>query len=91
MPDPSGGTYIPQQNRILGFLTDGTGISAFTASKFFKDLVADILLSAAAALVAVQILSVEQAVAAPSVVIFALLGAVIRAVYRAVLRWATTE
>lgn len=88
---PPTGTYTPAQGRILGFLTDGTGISSFTASKFFKDLVADILLSAAAALVAVNVLSVEQGVAAPSVVVFAITGAVIRAGYRAILRWATTE
>jgi len=88
---PPSGTFTPAQGRILGFLTDGTGISAFTTSKFFKDLVADVLLSAAAALVAVQIVSVDQAVAAPSVVVFAITGAVIRAGYRAILRWATTE
>lgn len=81
----------PTQSRTVGFLTDGTGISAFTASKFFKDFVADVLLSAAAALVAVQIITVDQAVAAPSVVVFAVTGAVIRAAYRAILRWATTE
>lgn len=88
---PSGGIYTPPQGRILGFLTDGTGISAFTASKFFKDFVADVLLSSAAALVAIGVVSVDQAVAVPTVVTFALIGAAVRAVYRALLRWATTE
>lgn len=87
----TGGTYTPPQGRILGFLTDGTGVSSITLVKFFKDFVADVLLSAAAALVAVQIVTVDAAVAAPQVAAFAILGAVIRAGYRAVLRWATTE
>jgi len=71
-------------------LTDGTGVSAFTASKLVKDLVADVLLSGAAALVAVQVTDVGSAIAQPQIVAFALLGAAIRALYRAVLRWATT-
>jgi hypothetical protein len=87
----TGGTYTPPQGRILGFLTDGTGVSSITLVKFFKDFIADVLLSAAAALVAVQIITVDAAVAAPQVAAFAILGAVIRAGYRAVLRWATTE
>ena len=71
-------------------LTDGTGVSAITASKFVKDLVADVLLSGAAALVAVQITDVGAAVATPQVAAFALLGAAIRALYRAGLRWANS-
>lgn len=71
-------------------LTDGTGISQITGSKFVKDLVADILLSGAAALVAVQITDVGAAVATPQIAAFALLGAGIRALYRAGLRWATS-
>lgn len=72
-------------------LTDGTGVSALTVTKVVKDFVADVLLSGAAALAAVQIMDVGSAVAAPQVVGFALAGAVIRAGYRAVLRWATTD
>ena len=90
-PPTSGGTYIPPQGTAVGFLTDGTGVSPFNWTKFLKDFVADVLLSGAAALVAVQIISVDAAVAAPDVAAFALAGAVIRAGYRAVLRWATTE
>jgi hypothetical protein len=48
-------------------------------------------MSAAAAIMAVQIVDVGSAVAAPQVVAFAILGALIRSVYRASLRWATTE
>jgi len=71
-------------------LTDGTGVSNFTASKVIKDFVADILLSGAAALAAIQVVSLDQAVAQPTVVTFALGGAVIRSLYRAVLKWATS-
>lgn len=83
-------TQPPPQTGVVGTLTDGTGISAITGSKFVKDFVADVLLSGAAALVAVQVVDVGSAVAAPQVAAFALLGAIIRAGYRAALRWATT-
>ena len=71
-------------------LTDGTGVSAFTASKVVKDFVADVLLSGAAALATAQIMDLGAAIAAPQVAGFAVAGAVIRALYRAVLKWATT-
>ena len=81
---------MADQGTVVGVLTDGTGISAITGSKFLKDFVADVLLSGAAALVAVQVVDVGAAIAQPQVAAFALAGAVIRALYRAVLRWATT-
>lgn len=81
---------MAEQGAVVGVLTDGTGVSSFTATKIVKDFVADVLLSGAAALVAVQVVDVGSAVAQPQVVAFALLGAAIRAAYRAVLRWATT-
>jgi hypothetical protein len=71
-------------------LTDGTGISAITGSKVVKDFVADLLLSGAAALVAIQVTDVGSALAQPQVVAFAVIGATVRVVYRAVLRWATS-
>lgn len=71
-------------------LTDGTGVSPGTWMKFVKDFVADVLLSGAAALAAVQISGLDQALAQPTVVWFALGGAVIRSAYRAALRWATS-
>jgi HJR/Mrr/RecB family endonuclease len=87
----TGPVTIPhQEGTIVRVLTDGTGVSQFTATKFVKDFVADVLLSGAAALVAVQVVDVSSAVAQPQIVTFALLGAVVRAAYRAVLRWATT-
>jgi hypothetical protein len=81
----------PTQGAVVGVLTDGTGISQFTVPKFVKDFIADVLLSGAAALVAVQVVDVGAAVAQPQVVAFALIGATIRAAYRGVLRWATTD
>jgi hypothetical protein len=84
-------TFIPEQGTIVGALTDGTGVSPFNWTKFVKDLLADFLLGAASALVAVQVVDVGSAIAAPDVVAFAVAGALIRAAYRAALRWATTE
>jgi len=77
------------QGGVVGTLTDGSGVSPMNTTKFIKDFVADVLLSGAAALVTVQIMDVGDAVAAPTVAGFALLGAVIRSAYRALLRWAT--
>jgi len=85
MPDMKVGT-----TGLVSTLTDGTGISAFTASKAVKDFVADVLLSGAAALAAVQVLDFGAAIDQPQIVAFALAGALIRAAYRAVLRWATS-
>ncbi len=82
---------MADQTGAVAVLTDGTGVSAITPVKFIKDFVADVLLSGAAALVAVQITDVGAAIDNQQVVAFALAGAVIRAAYRAALRWATTE
>lgn len=71
-------------------LTDGTGISKITGSKFVKDFVADFLMTAAAAVTTAGILSVDQAVAAPLVVGSAVVGAFIRVGYRALLKWSTS-
>ena len=84
-------SFTPAQGTVVGTLTDGTGISAFTAQKWVKDFIADVLLSGAAALTTVQILSLNDAVTSPQVAGFAIAGAVIRAAYRAVLRWATSD
>lgn len=73
---------------ISGALTDGSGIGTFTASKVFKDFVVDVLKTGAAALVAVNITSVPQATAQSVVVVGAVAGAVISALYRAILKWA---
>lgn len=71
-------------------LTDQGGIARLTTSKVLKDLVADALMGAAAGLIAVNVGSVDAAAAQPTVAIVAIANAVISAVYRAVLRWATS-
>ncbi len=71
-------------------LTDGTGISAITGSKFLKDFVLDFLMTAAAALTAVNVLDIDSALAAPAVVETAIAGALIRVIFRTVLRWASS-
>lgn len=82
---------MADQTGAVGTLTDGTGVSKITTTKFVKDFVADVLLSGAAALAAAQIVDVGSAIQTPEVAAFAVAGAVIRAAYRAVLRWATTD
>lgn len=72
-------------------LTDGTGVSKFTVPKIVKDFIADALISAAAALTAVNVTDIGTAVQGPQVAAFAVAGAVIHALYRVVLRWASTE
>lgn len=75
----------------VGALTDGTGVSPITPTKWIKDFVADVLLSGAAALAAAQIVDVGSAIQTPEVAAFAVAGAVIRSAYRIALRWATTD
>lgn len=78
---------------VANNLTDGTGVSKLTGSKVLKDFVADFLLTAAAAAATVPI---ANAFGVPTtgaeVLVFgtAILGAFVRAGYRATLRWATT-
>jgi hypothetical protein len=85
------GIEMPDSTQTAGMtLTDGTGVSELTPQKLIKDFVADVLLSGAAALAAIQVVDVGAAIAQPTVVGFALAGAVIRAAYRVALRWATT-
>lgn len=75
---------------VSGVLTDGSGIGTFTTSKVLKDVVLDFLLALPPALIAINIGSLDQAVAAPVVVGFAIADVVIRVVYRALLKWAQT-
>lgn len=81
---------MAQQGAVVGALTDGTGVSALSATKLIKDFVADFLLGAAAALATVQIMDLGAAIAAPQVAGLAIAGAAVKAAYRVVLRWATT-
>jgi hypothetical protein len=80
---------MPEATGVTGALTDGTGVSPLTISKFVKDFVADFLLSAAAALAAAQIMDLGGVIQAPETAGLAIAGAAIRAGYRIVLRWAT--
>jgi hypothetical protein len=82
---------MADQTGAVGALTDGTGVSPITATKWVKDFVADVLLSGAAALAAAQIVDVGSAIDQPQVAAFAVVGALVRSVYRFALRWATTE
>ncbi len=89
MPDLSP-TAEGTKAATVAALTDGTGVSAITGSKFLKDFVLDFLMTASAALVAVNVLDVQTALAAPAVVETAIAGALIRVLYRVVLRWASS-
>lgn len=80
----------PTTGGATGALTDGTGVSPITASKLVKDFVADFLLTGAAALATAQIMQLGDALQAPEVAGLAIAGSAIRALYRIVLRWATT-
>ena len=84
------GPQLQPQTGPVGALTDGTGVSAITGSKFLKDLVADFLLTGAATLATSAILDLGDALQAPDVAAIAVAGAAIRSLYRAALRWATT-
>lgn len=75
---------------VTGALTDGSGIGTFTSSKVFKDFVVDVLLSGAVALGSVGIGAIPQDGAQWSVAAVAIGGAVIRSLYRAVLKWGQT-
>jgi hypothetical protein len=76
---------------IPSALTDGGGVSAITGSKVLKDYIADFLMTGTAAIIAVGVTSVDQALAAPTVVATAIIGAAISATYRIILRWATSD
>jgi hypothetical protein len=75
---------------VANGLTDGSFVSDLTGSKLAKDLVADFLLTASAALLAVNISDLGGGLAAPTIVLTAVGGALIRVLYRATLKWATS-
>ncbi len=72
-------------------LTDGTGVSPLTWRKLAKDFIADALITAAAALAMANIASVPTDEQGWLVATTAIGTAVLKAAYRAALRWATTE
>lgn len=91
-PKPS--AVAPAQRGVTATLTDGTGISALTGSKVLKDFVLDFLLTAAAALGAgatLDALDIGSIVQAPEAATIAIAGALIRTIYRAAIRWASSS
>jgi hypothetical protein len=72
---------------MTGTLTDGTGVSKLLASKVFKDLVADFLLTAPAVFVVLNVANLESALTVPASVGLGLADAAIRVIYRALIRW----
>lgn len=83
-------TQNAQVQNVGNALTDGTGISRITGSKVLKDFVADALMGIPPALLAVGVTNVPQDQAQLIVAIVAIGGAIIGALYRAGLRWATS-
>lgn len=75
---------------VTSTLTDQGGVAPITAKKLVKDFVADFLIGASAGVAAVAVGGLQDAVATPLVVGFALGNAAIAAGYRVVLRWATS-
>jgi hypothetical protein len=71
-------------------LTDGTGVSPLTGAKFLKDAVADFLLSLPAALIVAGVTDVPQDTKGLMIAGFAVIGVLVKAGYRAALRWATS-
>lgn len=72
-------------------LTDGAQVAAPTAKKLLKDFIADFLIGGATGIGATMVTGLQDAVAQPLIVTFALGNAAIAAAYRAVLRWATSD
>lgn len=72
-------------------LTDSTGVSKLTLKKIFKDFIADFLLTAATVLGldTLNVLPSDQA--GWQVFVTGIALAAVKAGYRAVLRWATTD
>lgn len=78
---------------VTGALTDGTGVSSMTGSKVIKDIVLDFLLTAAAALGAgatFETFDIGTALSAPEAALIAIGGALIRTLFRAAVRWASS-
>lgn len=71
-------------------LTDGTGVSPLTLKKLVKDFVADALLTIPASLLAIGVLSIPTDQQLQIASLLAIGNSVIKAAYRALLRWATS-
>jgi len=77
-------------NGTVSTLTDGTGISQLLASKIVKDFVADFLLALPPVFIGLSITDLNGALAAPAAVAIGVGDALIRVVYRSILKWATS-
>lgn len=78
------------QTGVTGTLTDGTGVSPLTGQKLVKDFVADFLITLAATLGAgagMDALDVGSIINGPDAALISVVGAFLRAGYRAALRW----
>lgn len=62
-----------------------------TLTKYAKDFVADALMGIAAGLATVTVTSIDEAIAMQAVITFAIVKALVQAVYRTALKWATTQ
>lgn len=96
VPLPDSGVVVvtPQETAtaggLVGTLTEGTGISRLTSSKFIKDVVVDFLLSLPPALLAVNIGGIPTDRAAAVTAVITVGGVILGALYRGALRWGTT-
>lgn len=80
---------MPEPNLANKVLTDGTGVSALTASKFVKDLVVDFLIGFTASVGSIELFSIPTDGTGQSALILGAANALFKAVYRALLRWAS--
>ena len=75
---------------IRSTITGLAGTNSSGLTKWVKDFVADALISGAAALGAAQVVTIPSDKAQATVATFAIAGAIIHALYRSVLKWATS-
>lgn len=83
----------PKEGSVTAVLTDGTGVAPITGIKVLKDLVLDFLLTGASALGAgatLEALDIGTVLTAPDVAVIGIVGALVKALYRAALRWASS-
>lgn len=75
---------------VAAVLTDGTQVSPLTPRKLVKDFVADALMGIPPALIAAGVVGIPQDQVALMAAVIAIGGAVVGALYRGALKWATS-
>lgn len=83
----------PRSGSVTSALTDGTGMSPITGIKLVKDFVLDFLVTVAAGLGAgagLEALDLGTVISAPDLAGIAVASALIKALYRSALRWASS-